>query len=152
MSNGQATESARHFTISDDIFRQPGLDIYSQMTCIILKGFSSESGLPELSEIAKLGRMNVKQVTKSLQSLVELKILPHKLFVRMVGSFQDDRLSWASKGLLLYCKEHPQVKLHDLVELTSESGEDELSIRNALRELNQHGYLEEYPEWRKIVE
>ncbi|SDO54375.1 hypothetical protein SAMN04487897_11677 [Paenibacillus sp. yr247] len=151
MSNGQANEGTRSFSISDDIFRQPGLDIFSQMVYIILKGFASESNFPELSVISKLGRMNDKQTMKALQSLVELKILPHKLFRRMVGDFQDDRLSWAAKGLLIFCKENPHINLHDLLELASESGEDEHSIRKALKELSQYGYLEEYPEWRQIA-
>lgn len=151
MSNEQANEGARNFTLSDDIFRLPGLDICSQMVFIILKSFASESNLPGLSDIAKLGRMTDKQTMKALQSLVELKILPHKLFRRMVGDFQDDRLSWAAKGLLIFCKENPQINLHDLLELAGQSGEDEHSIRKSLKELSQYGYLDEYPEWRQIA-
>lgn len=151
MSNGQASEGTRNFTLSDDIFHQPGLDLCSQMVYIILKSFSSESNFPELSEISKLGRITDKQAMKALQDLVELKILPHKLFRRMVGDFQDDRLSWASKGLLLFCKENPHIHLHDLLELTSQSDEDEHSIRKSLRELSQYGYLDEYPDWQQIA-
>lgn len=151
MENGQAKDTARHFNLSDEIFRHPGMDIYTQMTFIILKCFSSESNIPGLSDIAKLGRMNLKQATKSLQNLVELKIVSHKVFRRMVGDFQDDRLSWAAKGLLTFCKEHPNISLNDLLELSSESGEDEHSIRKALKELSQYGYLEEYPGWNNIA-
>lgn len=151
MSNGQVIEGTRNFALSDDIFRQPGLDLCSQMVYIILKSFGSESNFPELSEIAILGRMTDKQAMKALQDLVELKILPHKLFRRMVGDFQDDRLSWAAKGLLLFCKENPHIHLHELLELTSQSGEDEHSIRNSLKELSQYGYLDEYPVWQQIA-
>lgn len=151
MSNGQVNEGTRNFALSDDIFRQPGLDLCSQMVYIILKSFGSESNFPELSEIAILGRMTDKQAMKALQDLVELKILPHKLFRRMVGDFQDDRLSWAAKGLLLFCKENPHIHLHELLELTSQSGEDEHSIRNSLKELSQYGYLDEYPVWQQIA-
>lgn len=151
MSNGQVNEGTRNFTLSVDIFRQPGLDLCSQMVYIILKSFGSESNFPELSEISILGRMTDKQTMKALQDLVELKVLPHKLFRRMVGDFQDDRLSWAAKGLLIFCKENPHIHLHDLLELTSQSYEDEHSIRNSLKELSQYGYLDEYPEWRQIA-
>ncbi|QYR21784.1 hypothetical protein KZ483_01705 [Paenibacillus sp. sptzw28] len=151
MADAQVNESARNFMLSNEIFQQPGVDIYAQMTYIVLKCYSSESYLPDLRVIAKHGRMNLKQVTKALQSLVELKILPHKIYRQMVGDFQDDRLSWAAKGLLTFCKEHPHVNLNDLLELSCESGEDEQSIRRALKELSQFGYLEEYPEWNKIA-
>ncbi|OAS16702.1 hypothetical protein [Paenibacillus oryzisoli] len=151
MSNGETNEGTRSFALSDDIFRQPGLDLHSQMVYIILKSFGSESNFPALSEIAILARMTDKQTMKALQDLVDLRILPHKLFRRMVGDFQDDRLSWAAKGLLIFCKENPHIHLHDLLELTSQSGEDELSIRNSLQELSQHGYLDEYPQWQHIA-
>jgi hypothetical protein len=151
MSNEPVNKSTGKFTMSDDIFLQPGLDIYTQMAYIILKNFSTESNIPELSDISKLGRMDVKQTMKALQSLVELKLLSHKAFQRMVGDFRDDRLSWAAKGLLVFCKDNPQINFQDLLELASESGEDELSIRKALNELSQYGYLEQYPEWNQIV-
>jgi hypothetical protein len=151
MSNEQTSEGTRNFTFSDEIFRQPGLDIYSQMTYIILKSFASDSNIPELSDISKLGRMDDKQSLKAMQKLVELKILSDKLFRRMVGDFKDDRLSWAAKGLLVFCKENPKISLQDLLELASDSGEDEHSVRKALKELSQYGYLEEYPEWRRIA-
>jgi DNA-binding MarR family transcriptional regulator len=151
MSNEPVNQSTGKFTMSDDIFLQPGLDIYTQMAYIILKNFSTESNIPELSDISKLGRMDVKQTMKALQSLVELKFLSHKVFRRMVGDFRDDRLSWAAKGLLVFCKDNPQINFQDLLELASESGEDEHSIRKALNELSQYGYLEQYPEWSQIV-
>ncbi|TVY10744.1 hypothetical protein [Paenibacillus cremeus] len=151
MSYGQPHEGARNFTLSDDIFRQPGVDIFSQMVYIVLKGFASEAHLPDISVISKLGRMSDKQTMKALQNLVELKILSHKLFRRLVGDFQDDRLSWAAKGLLLFCKEHPQVELEHLVELAGQSGEDEESIRRSLQELYLYGYLDDYPEWQQIA-
>lgn len=151
MDNDQAKEATRHFTLTDDIFRYPGMDIYTQMTVIILKCFSSESNIPELVDIAKLGRMNLKQATKAMQNLVEMKIISQKMFRRLVGDFQDDRLSWAAKGLLAFCKEHPKIDLNDLLELSSESGEDESSIRRALTELHQYGYLDEYPVWSQMA-
>ncbi|MDR6552409.1 hypothetical protein [Paenibacillus qinlingensis] len=151
MSNGETNEGTRSFALSDDIFRQPGLDLYSQMVYIILKSCGSESNFPELPVISKLARMTDKQTMKALQDLVELKILPHKLYRRMVGDFQDDRLSWAAKGLLLFCKENPHIHLDDLLELTCQSSEDEHSIRNSLKELSQYGYLDDYPEWRQIA-
>lgn len=150
MSNEPVNQNTREFAMSDDIFLQPGLDIYTQMVYIILKNFSTESNIPELSDISKLGRMNVKETMKALQSLVDLKLLSHKVFRRMVGDFRDDRLSWAAKGLLAFCKENPRINFQDLLELASESGEDEHSIRKALNELSQYGYLEQYPEWSQI--
>lgn len=151
MTEPKALDNGRPFSLSTDVFTHPGMDIYTQMAYIILKSFSSESSIPELSDIAKLGRMNQKQATRALQRLVELKIVSHKLFQRMVGYYQDDRLSWAAKGLLTFCNEQPHASLTDLLELSSESGEDEQSIRRALLELAQCGYLEEYPEWRQIA-
>ncbi|XEC95145.1 hypothetical protein AB6A23_00720 [Paenibacillus tarimensis] len=151
MSSEQANETGRHFMLSNEVFSMPGMDIYTQMTYIVLKCYSTESHLPALIEIAKLGRMSAKQTTKALQCLVELNILPHKLFRQMVGEYRDDRLSWSAKGLLTFCKEHPRVSLDELLELSSQSGEDEQSIHEALKELDRYGYLEEYPEWRKLV-
>ncbi|MFD0674654.1 hypothetical protein [Cohnella sp. GCM10027633] len=150
MSN-EAAEGARTITLSDDIFRQPGLDIYSQMVYIILRSTSTDSNIPELSTIAKLGRMSDKQAVKALQHLAELKIVSAKLFRRMVGDFHDDRLSWAAKGLYAYCKNNPHISWHDLLELAGQSGEDEHRVRAALKELNKHGYLDEYPEWRHLA-
>lgn len=112
MDNGQAKDAAR---LSDEVFHHPGMDIYTQMTFIVLKCFYSESNMPGLSDIAKLGRMSIKQATKALQQLVELRIVSHKIFRRMVGDFQDDRLSWAAKGLLTFCKENPSIDLSDLL-------------------------------------
>ncbi|WP_409343583.1 hypothetical protein [Paenibacillus sp. MBLB4367] len=151
MAGGQASESTRNFTISNEIFHQPGLDIYAQMTYIVLKCYSSESHLPQVADISRLGRMNDKQTMKGLQTLVEIKLLPVKVFRQMIGDFQDDRLSWAAKGLLTFCKEHPDTNIQQLLELSSESGEDEHSIRKALKELSQFGYLEDYPEWSKLA-
>ncbi|HTG71915.1 MAG TPA: hypothetical protein VL921_21860, partial [Candidatus Udaeobacter sp.] len=65
--------------------------------------------------------------------------------------FQDDRLSWAAKGLLTYCKEHRDITLSELLMLSDQSGEDEQSIRRALRELERNGYLEEFPELIKLA-
>jgi hypothetical protein len=139
-------------TISEDIFHHPGLDIYSQMVYIVLRGqLTTEADAPEVSDVSKLGRMSEKQVIKALQKLVEVKILPNKLYRRMVGEFRDDRLSWAAKGLLHYCKVHPTINMETLLELAGESGEDEHNVRKALRELSQYGYLEEYPTWRQLV-
>ena len=151
MNSGQVSDITRNFTMTNEVFHLPGLDIYAQMTFIVLKGCSSESQLPELSELARLGRMSVKQTVKALQSLVELKILPHKLYRQMVDEYRDDRLSWAAKGLLTYCKQHPRIDIGDLLELSGDSGEDEQTIRKALKELREYGYLEEYPEWSKIA-
>jgi hypothetical protein len=151
MTSGQTAEGARSFMLSNEVFLLPGLDIYSQMTYIVLKYCSSESNLPKLSELARLGRMEVKQAMKALQNLVELKILPHKVYRQLVDVFQDDRLSWAAKGLLAFCKDHPRISLKDLLELSGASGENEQTIRKALKELSECGYLEEYPEWNKIA-
>ncbi|WP_274654791.1 hypothetical protein [Paenibacillus humicola] len=151
MNGGQSGDSARHFTLTNEVFQIPGLDIYAQMTFIVLKGCSTESHLPDVAELSRLGRMTVKQTTKALQSLVELKILPHKLYRQLVDVFRDDRLSWTAKGLLTYCGKHPQIKFSDLLELSGDSGEDEQTIRKALKELREYGYLEDYPEWQRIA-
>lgn len=152
MENETSIDTSRTFTISEEIFHHPGLDIYSQMVYIVLKALlKSESEVPELSDVSKLGRMSEKQVMKALQKLVEVKILPNKFYRRMVGDFRDDRLSWAAKGLLLYCKDHQIIDMQTLLELAGESVEEEQNVRKALRELSQNGYLEEYPEWRKLA-
>lgn len=152
MPNVPTNDQARMITISEDIFHHPGLDIYSQMVYIVLKGqLTSESDTPEVSEVSKLGRMSEKQAIKGLQKLVEVKILPNKLYRRMVGDFRDDRLSWAAKGLLHFCKVHPTIDMETLLEMTGESGDDEQNVRKALRELSECGYLEEYPAWSRLV-
>lgn len=151
--NGATTidENTRNFTLSTDIFHKPDLDIYSQMVYIVLSSFVAESSLPTVSEVAKLSRMQPRQTVKALQSLVEHKLLPHKAFRQMVGEFADDRISWAAKGLLTYFKNNPQIRINELLELSNQSGEDEHSIRKALRDLKRYGYLEEYPELSKMA-
>ncbi|GGG17072.1 hypothetical protein [Paenibacillus abyssi] len=152
MTNEHTQGNARNFAVSTDIFMQPGLDIYTQMTYIVLRSYTSESAMPTLSEIAQKGRMTAKQATKAMQSLVNHKMIPHKLFRQMIGEFQDDRLSWAAKGLLTYFKEHPSISVTELLEMSDQSGEDEQSILKALIELKSNGYLEEFPELSKLVD
>jgi hypothetical protein len=144
----QTKDVERMVAVSAEIFEHPRLDIYTQMVCIVLHLYKNT--LPTLEEIARLGRMTTKQATGALQSLVDLRIIPHKIFRQIIGEFADDRLSWTAKGLLAYCKDHPQVRFQDLVELSSKSGEDEHHIRKAIRELDQYGYLEEFPELKKV--
>ncbi len=151
MSNVKPVETARNFMLSSDVFEHPNLDIYAQMVCIVLQYNSSESTIPTLEKISRQGRMNAKQATRALQSLVDLKILSHKMFRQIVGEFTDDRLSWSAKGLYAYCKDRPHVRLNELLELSSQSGEGEQSVRKALRELSRHGYLDELPELKKMV-
>lgn len=151
MSNVKPVEATRNFIVSSDVFDHPGLDIYAQMVCIVLQYHTSESAIPTLDRVAKDGRMTTQQATRALQSLVDLKILSHKLFRQIVGEFTDDRLSWAAKGLFAYCKDHPHLRLSDLVTLCSQSGEDEQSLRRALRELDQYGYLDELAELKKAI-
>ncbi|HUC91169.1 MAG TPA: hypothetical protein VMS09_03960 [Paenibacillus sp.] len=150
MATDQA-QAVRNFTVSTDIFNQPDLDIYAQMIYIVLSSSTSESSMPTLSGIAVKGRMTPKQAVKAMQSLVNLKLIPHKLFRQMIGEFQDDRLSWAAKGLLTYCRKQPTITIAELLELCDQSGEDEQSIRRALVELRDAGYLEEYPEISKLA-
>jgi hypothetical protein len=151
MTNEQPISNVRNFTLSSDIFQKPDLDIYTQMMYIVLSSYTGESSLPELSDISVKGRMSRKQAIKAMQQLVDLKLIPHKLFRQMIGEFQDDRLSWAAKGLLTYCKEHAGIGFHELLELSDQSGEDEHQIRKALRELKETGYLEEFPELSQIA-
>lgn len=150
MATDQA-QAVRNFTVSTDIFNQPDLDIYAQMIYIVLSSSTSESSMPTLSGIAVKGRMTPKQAVKAMQSLVNLKLIPHKLFSQMIGEFQDDRLSWAAKGLLTYCKQQPTITIAELLQLSDQSGEDEQSIRRALIELRDAGYLEEYPEISRLA-
>ncbi|WP_029423213.1 hypothetical protein [Alicyclobacillus macrosporangiidus] len=148
----EQTKEAEHvFMVSTEIFQHPGLDIYTQMVCIVLQSYKNESALPTLGDIARLGRMTTKQATGALQALVDLRILPHKIFRQIIGEFEDDRLSWTAKGLLAYCKTHPHVRLQDLVELSSKSGEDEHHIRNAIKELDRYGYLDDLPELKRVI-
>jgi len=141
----------RNFTVSTEIFFKPNLDIYAQMTYIVLSSSTSDASSLTIDEIAKKGRMTTKQAVKSMQALIQEKLIPHKLFRKMIGEFQDDRLSWAAKGLLTYCKEHRNITLSELLNLSDQSGEDENSIRKALAELELHGYFEELPELRGLV-
>lgn len=141
----------KNFTLSTEIFHKPSLDIYSQMIYIVLSSCTSDSTSITLHEVAEKGRMTEKQTIKALQVLADEQLIPHKLFRKMIGEFQDDRLSWAAKGLLTYCKEHRDITLADLISLSDQSGEDENSIRKAIAELERNGYLEDFPELGKMT-
>lgn len=151
MTTETSPSSIRNFTVSTEIFFKPGLDIYSQMIYIVLSSCTADTASLTLSEVAGKGRMTPKQAVKAMQSLVDQQLIPHKLFRKMIGEFQDDRLSWAAKGLLTYCKEHRDITIAELLMLSDQSGEDEHSIRKALSELYRNGYLEEYPELGKLA-
>ncbi|WP_020615068.1 hypothetical protein [Paenibacillus daejeonensis] len=152
MNNEQPSSSGvRNFTLSTDVFQRPDLDIYSQMMYFVLSSYGSDAGMPVLKDVARKGRMTIKEAISAMQRLVELKLVPHKLFRQMVGEFQDDRLSWAAKGLLTFCKTQENVTVSSLLEMSDQSGEDEHSIRKALLELKQHGYLDEYPALSKLA-
>jgi len=143
--------NVRNFTVSTDIFYNQSLDIYSQMIYIVLSSSTTDSASLTLDEVAKKGRMTTKLAIKAMQDLVDEQLIPHKLFRKMIGEFQDDRLSWAAKGLLTYCKEHKNITLPELLALSDQSGEDENSIRKALLELERNGYLEEFTELNKLM-
>ncbi|KRE53596.1 hypothetical protein [Paenibacillus sp. Soil522] len=151
MTTELTPSSIRNFTVSTEIFYNPNLDIYSQMIYIVLSSSTADSTSLTIDEIAKKGRMSTKHAIKAMQALVNEQLIPHKLFRKMIGEFQDDRLSWAAKGLLTYCKEHRDITLSELLMLSDQSGEDEQSIRRALRELERNGYLEEFPELIKLA-
>lgn len=151
MTTELTPSSVRNFTVSTEIFYNPNMDIYSQMIYIVLSSSTADSTSLTIDEIAKKGRMTTKHAIKAMQALVNEQLIPHKLFRKMIGEFQDDRLSWAAKGLLTYCKEHRDITLSELLMLSDQSGEDEQSIRRALRELERNGYLEEFPELIKLV-
>ncbi|MGO4180499.1 hypothetical protein AB4Z45_30140 [Paenibacillus sp. MCAF9] len=143
--------NVRNFTVSTEIFYNQSLDIYSQMIYIVLSSSTADSASLTLDEVAKKGRMTTKLAIKAMQALVDEQLIPHKLFRKMIGEFQDDRLSWAAKGLLTYCKEHKNITLPELLALSDQSGEDEVSIRKALMELERNGYLEEFTELNKLM-
>jgi len=151
MADAQIAENVRNFTLSTEVFEMPNLDIYSQMVCVLLHSYSNESVPTTLSEIARQGRMSLKQATKALQSLVDLKILQHKLFREIIGDYFDDRLSWAAKGLLVFLKNNSQTTLDELLELSSESQGDEQSLRRGLDELRRYGYLADFPGVSKVA-
>lgn len=151
MTTELTPSSVRNFTVSTEIFYNPNLDIYSQMIYIVLSSSTADSTSLTIDEVAKKGRMSTKHAIKAMQALVNEQLIPHKLFRKMIGEFQDDRLSWAAKGLLTYCKEHRDITLSELLMLSDQSGEDEQSIRRALRELERNGYLEEFPELIKLA-
>lgn len=151
MTTELTPSSVRNFTVSTEIFYNPNLDIYSQMIYIVLSSSTADSASLTIDEVAKKGRMTTKHAIKAMQELVNEQLIPHKLFRKMIGEFQDDRLSWAAKGLLTYCKEHRDITLSELLMLSDQSGEDEQSIRKALRELERNGYLEEFPELIRLV-
>ncbi len=151
MSNEPSTAQIRNFTVSTEIFYKPELDIYSQMIYIVLSSSSGESITLSVEDIAAKGRMTTRQAVKAMQDLVAAHLIPHKLFRRLIGEFQDDRLSWAAKGLLTYCKEHRDITLGELLQLSDQSGESEHNIRQALTELESNGYLEDYPELGRLA-
>ncbi|WP_054025636.1 hypothetical protein [Bacillus sp. FJAT-28004] len=143
--------NVRNFTVSTEIFYNQSLDIYSQMIYIVLSSSTTDSASLTLDEVAKKGRMSTKLAMKAMQELVNEQLIPHKLFRKMIGEFQDDRLSWAAKGLLTYCKEHRNITMPELLALSDQSGEDENSIRKALMELERNGYLEDFTELNKLM-
>lgn len=151
MTNELIAGNIRNFTVSTEIFFKPNLDIYSQMIYIVLSSSTADSASLTINEVASKGRMTTKQAIKAMQALVDEHLIPHKLFRKMIGEFQDDRLSWAAKGLLTYCKEHRNITIAELLQLSDQSGENEQSIRKALVELDRNGYLEDYPELSKIA-
>ncbi|OBZ10203.1 MULTISPECIES: hypothetical protein [Bacillales] len=151
MTTELSPSNVRNFTVSTEIFYNPSLDIYSQMIYIVLSSSTADSASLTIDEVAKKGRMTTKNAIKAMQALVDEQLIPHKLFRKMIGEFQDDRLSWAAKGLLTYCKEHKDITLPELLALSDQSGEDEQSIRKALMELERNGYLEEFPELSKLA-
>jgi hypothetical protein len=151
MTTELSPSNVRNFTVSTEIFYNPSLDIYSQMIYIVLSSSTADSASLTIDEVAKKGRMTTKYAIKAMQALVDEQLIPHKLFRKMIGEFQDDRLSWAAKGLLTYCKEHKGITLPELLALSDQSGEDEQSIRKALMELERNGYLEEFPELSKLA-
>lgn len=151
MTTELTPSSVRNFTVSTEIFYKPSLDIYSQMIYIVLSSSTADSASLTIDEVARKGRMSTKHAIKAMQALVNEQLIPHKLFRKMIGEFQDDRLSWAAKGLLTYCKEHKNITLPELLMLSDQSGENEESIRKALLELERNGYLEEFPELSMLV-
>lgn len=146
-----SSSSIRNFTVSTEIFYKPSLDIYSQMMYIVLSASIAESASLTINEVAAKGRMTPKQAIKAMQQLVDEQLIPHKVFRKMIGEFQDDRLSWAAKGLLTYCKEHRDITIAELLQLSDQSGESEQNIRRALAELDRNGYLEDYPELSRLA-
>ncbi|WP_139996662.1 hypothetical protein [Paenibacillus paridis] len=151
MTTELTPSNVRNFTVSTEIFYNPSLDIYSQMIYIVLSSSTVDSASLTIDEVAKKGRMSTKNAIKAMQALVDEQLIPHKLFRKMIGEFQDDRLSWAAKGLLTYCKEHRGITLEELLALSDQSSEDEQSIRKAIMELEKNGYLEEFPELSKLA-
>ncbi|MCQ6557638.1 hypothetical protein [Paenibacillus mendelii] len=151
MNTEPSTTSVRNFTLSSEIFMHANLDIYAQMIYIVLSSYMSESNKPSLAELSQKGRMTTKQAMNAMQRLVENKLIPHKFYRQMIDEFQDDRLSWAAKGLLTYCKENPVSSIEELLVLCDQTDEDEQSIRKALAELQAAGYLEDLPELRRIA-
>lgn len=152
MSTAQPAEtSKRNFMMSTEIFEQPNIDIYAQMIFVVMRSYTGDAPVPTLDELARYGRMTDKQAVKALQDLVNHRILTHKLFRQIIGDFADDRLSWAAKGILAFCKDHRMAGLRDIMNLASQSGDNEHTIRKALRELRDLGYLEDYPELKKTA-
>jgi hypothetical protein len=135
------TGQARQFTVSE-ILTVPGLNIYEQMVCIVLSTYMQETAatIPDVTELASLGRMTLQETLHALQGLVERKVLPHKVYREIVGDFRDTRLSWTAKGLLVYLEKQPRIQLDELLELSSD---DQTTIIEALRQLQSLGYLEE---------
>ncbi|REE94565.1 hypothetical protein A8990_101361 [Paenibacillus taihuensis] len=151
-----ATESTtgaapRSFTVSSEIFTNPHLDIYSQMIYIVLSSSAADSMSLTLTDMSRKGRMTVKQVIKAMQDLADHKLISHKMFKHLIGEFNDDRLSWSAKGLLTYCKANPNVSLDELLAKSDQSSEDEQSVKRALQELKQSGYLDDFPDLKRIA-
>ncbi|SEO94135.1 hypothetical protein [Paenibacillus sp. OV219] len=151
MATESAATAARSFTVSTEVFTNPHLDIYSQMIYIVLSSSAADSMSLSLSDMASKGRMSVKQVIKATRDLSDHKLISHKMFKHLVGEFNDDRLSWAAKGLLTYFKANPNTSLEELIALSDQSSQDENSVILALQELKHSGYLDDYPELKRIT-
>ncbi|MFE5318067.1 hypothetical protein ACFQ88_05060 [Paenibacillus sp. NPDC056579] len=142
MSNVSHANHPQPFTISE-IFKVPELNVYEQMVCIVLSSMlQSGASHPTVADIAGIGRMSSKQTSEALQSLVEKRVIPLRVFRDILGDYGDSRLSWAAKGMLVYLKQHEGNTLSDLYEV---SNDDADHIMMELKELQRFGYLDEHP-------
>ncbi|UUZ84076.1 hypothetical protein LJK88_10140 [Paenibacillus sp. P26] len=129
------TGHSRQLSVAE-ILKVPDLNIYEQMICIVLSTYITEppSAPPSVSVLAGQGRMSFNEANEALQSLVERKILPHRIFREIVGDFGDNRLSWAAKGPLVFLQNHPRLSLDEPLQF---SKDDSHTVLSGLQDLKR---------------
>lgn len=77
-----------------------------------------------------------------MSNLIQLTLQRRKLFKTInLESLHDPNLSWKAKAIHIYLMSRPDGWKLNYSDLVSRSTEQRVSVKNALRELKDHGYL-----------